>query len=52
MYILYHDNGVPGQYGMTEYSSLEVADKGGIYELLNSYTSSNITVYSWEVIVE
>ena len=52
MYILYHDNGVPGQYGTTEYSSHEVADKGGIYELLNSYTSSNITVYSWDVIAE
>ena len=52
MYILYHDNGVSGQYGMTEYSSCEVADKGGIYELLNSYTSSNITVYSWDVVME
>ena len=52
MYILYHDNGVPGQYGITEYSDIEVADRGGIDELLNSYTSSNITVYSWDVIVK
>ena len=52
MYIIYHDNGVPGQYGITEYSSREVADMGGIEELLNSYTSSNITVYSWQVILK
>lgn len=49
MYIIYHDNGVPGQYGITEYSAREVADKGGIVKLVNSYESSGIIVYSWEV---
>ena len=48
MYLVFHDNGIPGQYGVTEYSDLEVADEGGIEELLHGYAQSNVTVYGWE----
>ena len=47
MYLVFHDNGVPGQYGVTD-SDLEVADEGGIEELLNGYAQSNVTVFGWE----
>lgn len=48
MYLVFHDNGIPGQYGVTEYSDLEVAHEGGIEELLHGYEQSNVTVYGWE----
>lgn len=48
MYLVFHDNGVPGQYGVAEYSDLEVADEGGIDNLLNGYAQSNVTVYGLE----
>lgn len=50
MYLVFHDYGMPGQHGVTEYSDLEVADNGGIEELLNGYAQSNITVFGWTVV--
>lgn len=49
MYLVFHDCGMPGQHGVTEYSDLEVADAGGIDELLNGYEQSNVTVFGWPV---
>lgn len=48
MCLVFHDNGMLGQYGVTEYSDLEVADEDGIEELLNGYAQSNLTVFGWE----
>lgn len=46
MCIVWHDNGVAGQRGCTEYTKEEVAAMGGIESIINEYTENGVLVYS------
>ena len=43
--IIFHDNGVSGKRGYTEYSSNEVIALGGIDALKADYSAHNITIF-------
>ena len=48
--IVWHDNGVAGSEGYTEYTFSEVEAKGGIDGLVNALTNEGITVYCVEIL--
>lgn len=50
MCIIWHDNGVAGQRGFTEYTKDEVDAHGGIEGILNEYAESGALVYSVDFI--
>lgn len=50
MVIIWHDNGVAGQRGYTEYTNDEVAVIGGIQSIVNGYAENGILVYSVDFI--
>ena len=50
MCIVWHDNGVAGQRGCTEYTKEEVTAKGGIDEVVREYAESGVLVYSVDFI--
>lgn len=50
MVIVWHDNGVAGQRGYTEYTNDEVAVIGGIQSIVNEYAENGILVYSVDFI--
>lgn len=50
MCIIWHDNGVAGQRGCTEYTNEEVAARGGIGSIVNEYAEKDILVYSVDFI--
>ena len=50
MCIVWHDNGVAGQRGYTEYTNEEVAAMGGIESIVNEYTVNGVLVYSVDFI--
>lgn len=50
MCIVWHDNGVAGQRGCTEYTKEEVAAMGGIESIINEYTENGVLVYSVDFI--
>lgn len=52
MCIVWHDNGVAGQCGYTEYTEEEVATHGGIDALVHEYAESGALVYSVDFIGE
>lgn len=52
MCIVWHDNGVAGQRGYTEYTEEEVATHGGIDALVHEYAESGALVYSVDFIGE
>ena len=43
--IVWHDNGIPGSEGYTEYTLGEVEAKGGVDGIVNALTNEGITVY-------
>ena len=43
--IVYHDNGVKGQRGYTEYSVDEIAAIGGVDALRSDYAANGIVIY-------
>ena len=47
---VWHDNGVAGQRGYTEYTNEEVAAMGGIESIVNEYTVNGVLVYSVDFI--
>lgn len=50
MCIIWHDNGVVGQRGYTEYTNEEVAAHGGIEAIIHEYTNIYVLVYSVDFI--
>lgn len=50
MVIIWHDNGVAGQRGYTEYTNEEVAARGGIDSIVSEYAENGILVYSVDFI--
>ena len=46
MVIIWHDNGVSGQRGCTEYTNEEVVAHGGIESIIREYMEIDILVYS------
>lgn len=50
MVIIWHDNGVAGQRGCTEYTIEEVVAHGGIESIISEYTESDVLVYSVDFI--
>lgn len=50
MVIIWHDNGVAGQRGCTEYTNDEVSAHGGIESLISEYSENAILVYSVDFI--
>ena len=50
MVIIWHDNGVAGQRGYTEYTKEEVAAIGGIECIMHKYSENCILVYSVDFI--
>lgn len=50
MVIIWHDNGVAGQRGCTEYTNEEVVAYGGIESIINEYTGNGVLVYSVDFI--
>lgn len=50
MCIVWHDNGVAGQRGYTEYTNEEVAARGGIESIISEYAEKNMLVYSVDFI--
>ena len=48
--VIWHDNGVPGQIGYTEYSADEVKAAGGLDNILKGYAQSSIHVISVDLI--
>lgn len=47
MLVIFHDNGIKGQEGFTEYSIGELETKGGLNTLLSEYEKTGITVLRW-----
>lgn len=45
--VIWHDNGVKGSEGFTDYTMEEVASEGGIEVILNNYKKAGITVLDW-----
>lgn len=45
MYVVWHDNGVPGQMGYTEHSASDIEAMGGLDALAESYAKNGITIY-------
>ena len=43
--VIFHDNGIAGKRGYTEYSSAEVNSFGGIDALKADYSAHNITIF-------
>lgn len=52
MCIIWHDNGVAGQRGYTEYTTEEISAHGGIGALVHEYAESGALVYSVDFIRE
>lgn len=50
MVIIWHDNGVAGQRGFTEYTGEEVAAHGGIESIISEYSENDMLVYSVDFI--
>lgn len=50
MCIVWHDNGVAGQRGFTEYTNEEVAAMGGIEYIISKYAENGVLVYSVDFI--
>lgn len=50
MCIIWHDNGVAGQRGCTEYTNDEVAAMGGIESIISEYVENDVLVYSVDFI--
>lgn len=50
MVIIWHDNGVAGQRGFSEYTNEEVVAHGGIESIIREYTEIDILVYSVDFI--
>lgn len=48
--IVWHDNGIPGSEGYTEYTRSEVEAKGGIDGLVDALTNEGIMVYRVETL--
>lgn len=48
--IVWHDNGVAGSEGYTEYTRGEVEAKGGIDGLVNALTNEGVMVYRVETL--
>lgn len=46
MVVIWHNNGVKGQRGATEYTDEEVVAMGGIDGMLHQYIDCGATVYS------
>lgn len=44
MIVIWHDNGVPGQEGFTDYTLSEVEKEGGIEALKESYKQAGIKI--------
>lgn len=47
MLVIFHDNGIKGLEGSTEYSIGELEKKGGLNALLTEYEKAGITVLRW-----
>ena len=45
--VIWHDNGVKGLEGFSDYTMEEVASEGGIEVILNNYKKAGITVLNW-----
>ena len=45
-YIIFHDNGVPGQSGYSSYTAEEVDALGGLDTLKANYAADGITIQS------
>lgn len=50
MCIVWHDNGVAGQRGYTEYTNEEVSAMGGIESIISEYAEKGMLVYSVDFI--
>lgn len=50
MVIIWHDNGIAGQRGFTEYTNGEVATRGGIDSIIREYAEKDMLVYSVDFI--
>lgn len=50
MCIIWHDNGVAGQRGCTEYTNEEVVAHSGIDSIIREYAEKDILVYSVDFI--
>lgn len=48
--IVWHDNGIPGSEGYTEYTLGEVEAKGGVDGIVNALTNEGIMVYHIETL--
>lgn len=44
--VVWHDNGVKGQNGYTEYSQEEINKIGGLDSLIKEYQAAGIFIYS------
>lgn len=42
--LIWHDNGVPGQEGFTEYTASEIKKEGGMEALIDKYIAAGITI--------
>ena len=45
--VIWHDNGVKGLEGFSDYTMEEVASEGGLEVILNNYKKAGITVLNW-----
>ena len=45
--VIWHDNGVKGLEGFSDYTMEEVASEGGVEVILNNYKEAGITVLNW-----
>ena len=45
--VIWHDNGVKGSEGFSDYTMEEVINEGGIEVILNNYKKAGITVLDW-----
>ena len=45
--VIWHDNGVKGAEGFSDYTMEEVASEGGIEAILNNYKKAGVTVLDW-----
>lgn len=50
MVIIWHDNGVAGQRGCSEYTNEEVVAMGGIESIISEYAEKDMLVYSVDFI--
>ena len=50
MVIIWHDNGIAGQRGFTDYTNEEVAAMGGIESIISEYAKKDMLVYSVDFI--